>query len=109
MASSRSTPSRALPVPHWPKWHQWIAAGCVFGLVKTLAATLRYRYEDRRGVFETPGKGPAIWDAFQVPLPFARCQVILAAPVRVPRSATDAEREQIRGELQHALQAITRD
>ena len=31
------------------------------------------------------------WDAFQIPLPFARCTVRVAAPVEVPRSADDAE------------------
>ena len=36
------------------------------------------------------------WDRFQIPLPFARCEMIYAKPIWVPREATDAEREKLR-------------
>lgn len=49
------------------------------------------------------------WDRFQVPLPFARCEVQLGPPVRIPRDASDAERKQLRAELEARMQAITRD
>lgn len=49
------------------------------------------------------------WDRFQIPLPFARCDLIVGKPVRVPREATDAEREFLRRELETELRAITRD
>jgi lysophospholipid acyltransferase (LPLAT)-like uncharacterized protein len=49
------------------------------------------------------------WDRFQVPLPFARCEVELGQPVRIPREATDAEREQLRLELEARMKAITID
>jgi lysophospholipid acyltransferase (LPLAT)-like uncharacterized protein len=49
------------------------------------------------------------WDRFQVPLPFARCEVQLGPPVRIPRDASDAERKQFRAELAARMQAITRD
>lgn len=49
------------------------------------------------------------WDRFQVPLPFATCRVSLGQPIRVPRGASDAEREALRLGLQGAMQAITRD
>ncbi len=49
------------------------------------------------------------WDRFLVPLPFARWETVFAAPVRVPREASDAEREQLRKQLEAALREITRD
>ena len=37
------------------------------------------------------------WDAFQLPLPFSRCEVRMGEVLRVPREADDAEREAKRG------------
>ena len=49
------------------------------------------------------------WDRFQVPLPFARCEVSVGKIMRVPREATDAEREEFRKQLEAELRRITRD
>ncbi len=49
------------------------------------------------------------WDRFQIPFPFSRCDMFLEAPVRVPREATDAEREALRQELEQKLRHISRD
>jgi hypothetical protein len=49
------------------------------------------------------------WDRFQIPLPFSRCEMIYAKPIRVPREATDGEREQLRLQLEAELRAISRD
>jgi len=49
------------------------------------------------------------WDRFQIPLPFARCEVVLGKPVRVPREASDAEREALRQQLERTLKEISRD
>ncbi len=49
------------------------------------------------------------WDRFQIPLPFSRCEMIYEKPIRVPREATDAEREQLRLQLEASLRAISRD
>lgn len=49
------------------------------------------------------------WDRFQVPLPFARCEVQLGQPLRIPRDASDADREQLRLELETRMKAITID
>ncbi|MGD0262058.1 MAG: lysophospholipid acyltransferase family protein [Verrucomicrobiota bacterium] len=49
------------------------------------------------------------WDRFQIPLPFSRCEVILEKPVRVPREASDAEREALRQQLEHTLKEISLD
>lgn len=49
------------------------------------------------------------WDKFQIPLPFARCEMLVGQPVFVPREATDAERDALRLELEKRLQALTRD
>jgi lysophospholipid acyltransferase (LPLAT)-like uncharacterized protein len=49
------------------------------------------------------------WDRFQIPLPFSHCEVIYEKPIFVPRAATDAEREELRLQLETELRAITRD
>jgi lysophospholipid acyltransferase (LPLAT)-like uncharacterized protein len=49
------------------------------------------------------------WDRFQIPLPFARCEVVVGRAMRVPGEATDAEREALRQQLETELRALTRD
>jgi hypothetical protein len=49
------------------------------------------------------------WDRFQIPLPFSRCDLSLGKPIYVPREATDAQREEIRANLQQMLSSISRD
>ncbi len=49
------------------------------------------------------------WDRFQVPVPFARCEVQLGEPVKIPREADATERERLRAELEARMKAITRD
>lgn len=49
------------------------------------------------------------WDRFQIPIPFARCNVAFGDPVSIPREATDAEREDLRRQLEERLQSMTRD
>src|SRR5438128_3289104 len=46
------------------------------------------------------------WDGFQVPKPFTRVLVIIAAPIFVPSDAVDEMLEAKRGELQRALDQI---
>ncbi len=45
------------------------------------------------------------WDRFEIPLPFTRCDITLAAPIRVPREATPELRSQLRAQLQAILRA----
>jgi lysophospholipid acyltransferase (LPLAT)-like uncharacterized protein len=49
------------------------------------------------------------WDRFQIPLPFARCEVCVGKTFRVPAEASDEEREKLRLQLEAELRAITRD
>ena len=49
------------------------------------------------------------WDHFQVPLPFARCRITTGPVVRVPREASESQREALRQKLEETMQAITRD
>ena len=49
------------------------------------------------------------WDRFQIPLPFTKCVMQLAEPLRVPREATEAEREDLRRGLEDRLRALTVD
>ncbi len=231
MSPSRKKRAGGIVVPHAPRWYQRLGAWLVFVLVRTVAATLRYRWNDRSGFFNSPPPGPAIycvwhnrlalcliayygyakkrsataglaalvsaskdggflagilecfkvqpvrgsssrrgpqallelttwaergydlaitpdgprgpcyrvqdgvmslaqitglpivpfsynlswkiqvksWDRFQIPLPFARCEMNLAPPVRVSREATDAEREQLRQHLERTLTELSKD
>lgn len=49
------------------------------------------------------------WDAFQIPKPFGRCGIVFDEILRVPRDATDAERDRLRVELEKRMRAMTRD
>jgi lysophospholipid acyltransferase (LPLAT)-like uncharacterized protein len=49
------------------------------------------------------------WDRFQIPLPFSRCEMIFEKPLRVSRESSDAEREQLRRQLEATLKGISRD
>jgi lysophospholipid acyltransferase (LPLAT)-like uncharacterized protein len=49
------------------------------------------------------------WDAFQIPKPFAACEIHLNKPIRVPREASDEEREALRAELERRMMEITFD
>jgi len=49
------------------------------------------------------------WDRFQIPLPFSVCNVHVRPPIRVPRDASDAQREALRVELERTLRSITYD
>jgi lysophospholipid acyltransferase (LPLAT)-like uncharacterized protein len=42
-------------------------------------------------------------------LPFSRCEIIYSKPIRIPREATDAEREELRQRLETELRAISQD
>ena len=49
------------------------------------------------------------WDKFQIPLPFGRCEILTGQALRVPRDASDAEREALRKELERRLREMTKD
>jgi len=49
------------------------------------------------------------WDRFQVPFPWGRCEVHLGELLRVPRDASEADRELLRGQLETRLRAMTLD
>jgi lysophospholipid acyltransferase (LPLAT)-like uncharacterized protein len=49
------------------------------------------------------------WDRFQIPLPFARCEIVVGKIMRVPREISDADREKLRQELETEMRAISHD
>lgn len=49
------------------------------------------------------------WDRFQIPLPFARCEIILSQPMAVPRGASAADREELRAGLEQTLRNGSQD
>lgn len=49
------------------------------------------------------------WDRFQIPLPFTRCDAVIAEPVEVPRDLTDEERERVRQQIERTLREISGD
>lgn len=52
---------------------------------------------------------PNSWDRFQIPLPLSRCEITVGRVLRVPREATDTEREKLRKQLEADMVAISRD
>jgi lysophospholipid acyltransferase (LPLAT)-like uncharacterized protein len=49
------------------------------------------------------------WDRFQIPLPFTKCLMHLTPPIYVPREASDAEREELRQQVEQRLNSVTAD
>ncbi len=49
------------------------------------------------------------WDRFQIPLPFARCEIVVGEILRVPRDLSDAERDSLRQQLETEMRAISKD
>jgi lysophospholipid acyltransferase (LPLAT)-like uncharacterized protein len=49
------------------------------------------------------------WDRFQIPLPFARWNVVFAEPLRIPRDASPETREKIRQQLEAVLRSLGQD
>jgi lysophospholipid acyltransferase (LPLAT)-like uncharacterized protein len=49
------------------------------------------------------------WDGFQIPLPFARCEVFVEKPIMVPRETTEEQRAILRQKLEQALRSISSD
>jgi lysophospholipid acyltransferase (LPLAT)-like uncharacterized protein len=49
------------------------------------------------------------WDRFQIPLPFARCEMRVGRPLEVPRDVTPEQRAALRQRLETELRSITRD
>src|SRR5207248_1188248 len=49
------------------------------------------------------------WDRFQIPLPFGRALMRFGEPLRVPREASDEQRELLRLQLQERLRELTVD
>jgi lysophospholipid acyltransferase (LPLAT)-like uncharacterized protein len=49
------------------------------------------------------------WDRFQIPLPFTKCVMHLTPPISVPREITDAQREELRREVEERLRGVTVD
>jgi len=43
------------------------------------------------------------WDRFLIPLPFSRCDVLVEKPIRVPREASDEQREALRQKLERSM------
>lgn len=49
------------------------------------------------------------WDQFQIPLPFARCDVHLGKVFQIPRELTEEQRVKFKQEIETELRAITKD
>ncbi|MFM2081475.1 MAG: hypothetical protein RL380_166 [Verrucomicrobiota bacterium] len=49
------------------------------------------------------------WDRFQIPLPFARCEMLVGQPIFVPRELDAAQRAELRARIQRQMDTFTRD
>jgi len=59
--------------------------------------------------FVSPKMQLKSWDRFQIPWPLARCEVRIGEPLPVPRECTDAERDEIKRELEKRMRELTQD
>ena len=59
--AARKHRSAGVVVPHAPTWYQRLGARLVHLLVRSVAATLRYRWTDVSGYFDDGPAGPAIY------------------------------------------------
>jgi len=48
-------------IAHEPKWYQRAAAWLIFALIRSVSATLRYRWHDRSDYIHVPETGPVIY------------------------------------------------
>ena len=48
-------------VPHEATWHAKLAAGFIYGCIQVVAATIRFRWHDRSGLFEPPSGQPVLY------------------------------------------------
>jgi len=48
-------------VPHAPVWHQRLAGGLVFALLRAITLTIRFRWDDRSEIIHRPPTGPVIF------------------------------------------------
>jgi lysophospholipid acyltransferase (LPLAT)-like uncharacterized protein len=49
------------------------------------------------------------WDRFQIPWPLTRCTIRVGDVLRVPRDASEADRDRLRQELEARMRGITND
>ncbi len=49
------------------------------------------------------------WDAFQIPQPFAQCEISVGDVIRVSREASETQRETLRAELEVTMRKLTND
>jgi lysophospholipid acyltransferase (LPLAT)-like uncharacterized protein len=57
----RKRTSAGIVIPHAPRWYQRIAAGLIFGLIRIVSVTLRYRWVDNRESRNTTAPQAAIY------------------------------------------------
>src|SRR5437868_6096780 len=66
--TSASTPAQpekgGVVVPNRPRWYQWIAAWVIVVAVRTLSATMRYRWYDNSEYYTGTSSPPAIYAAW---------------------------------------------
>jgi lysophospholipid acyltransferase (LPLAT)-like uncharacterized protein len=59
-----SRPAGGVVAPHRARWYQQIGAWCIVALVRSISATLRYRWVDTSNFFQGEQAGPAIYCAW---------------------------------------------
>src|SRR2546430_20832 len=76
----------AVAMPHRAKWHQRLAAALVFGLIRGLAATIRFELDDRSGLLKGAPTGKIIFSIWHnrlaLSLMMYRRYVVRFAPER---------------------------
>src|SRR6266536_4476602 len=92
------SPKRSgIVVPHKAKWHQRLAAALVFGLIRGLAATIRFEMEDRSGLLNGALTGKIIFSIWHnrlaLSLMMYRRYLVRFAPERRMAAMVSASRD----------------
>lgn len=67
----RKVSRSGIVIPHTPKWYQRCVAWIVWAALRTVGATMRYRWDDRSRFFDDPPAAQAIYSAWHNRLPLS--------------------------------------
>lgn len=97
--AGRPKPKRksGVVVPHKARWYQWLAATLIYLSLRVLAATIRFRFDDRSGLFNGAPKEKVIFALWHNRLALSavlyRRQILRFAPERRMAGMVSASRD----------------
>lgn len=93
----QSSKRSGVVVPHKAKWHQRLAAALVYGLIRGVAATIRFELDDRADQFQAARTGKVIFATWHNRLALSliiyRRYIVRVAPERRMAAMVSASRD----------------